>query len=307
MRHIPVLLDEVVKSFNEVKINTFVDTTLGGGGHARALLQCHPEIKLYLGIDQDKEALKLAKENLSEWKGKLKMVVGNFGNLEKILEQEKINSADGFLFDIGVSSMQLDEAQRGFSFSKEAFLDMRMDRDQELTAEKVVNTFSEKELEKIFWEYGEERLAGKIAKKIIEKRKEKKIKTTFDLVKIVEEVKRRRGKTHPATLVFQALRIYVNDELTNLERGLKAAIHHLSSEGRIAIISFHSLEDRIIKDLFKTEAKKSHVNIYRTKKSLSLWEILTKKPITPSYVEIKKNPRSRSAKLRIIEKRRDNE
>jgi 16S rRNA (cytosine1402-N4)-methyltransferase len=303
MSHLPILVTEVVKCFNEVKIDTFVDGTLGGGGHAKAILQSHPEINRYIGIDQDREALNIAYKNLQSWKEKIKLVEDNFGHLEKILEKEKIGQAEGFLFDIGVSSMQLDEVERGFSFSKEAYLDMRMDRRNGLTAEEVVNSLSERELEKIFWEYGEERAAEKIAKKIVERRKEKRIETTFDLVKIIEEVKKKRGRIHPATLIFQALRIYVNDELVHLKRGIEVAIDRLSIGGRIAIISFHSLEDRIVKDMFRDEAKKNHVNIYRQKVKLPKLAILTKKPITPSYKEIKDNPRSRSAKLRIVEKK----
>lgn len=302
MRHIPVLLDEVLKSFDGLKINTFVDATLGAGGHGKAILENHPEIKIYIGIDQDESALRLAKSNLEPFIEKTRFVKGNFGILEEILKKEKVEKAEGFLFDIGVSSMQLDDPRRGFSFSKEGLLDMRMDQSRNLTADTVVNTFSEKELEKIFWEYGEERAAKKVAKAIVESRKEKRLSTTTALAALIEKVKGKGGKIHPATLSFQALRIYVNDELNVLKNAIGVAIDHLAVGGRIGVISFHSLEDRIVKDLFKEAAKKSHVNPYTKVEERPKIKILTKKPITASFKEKKNNPRSRSAKLRVGEK-----
>lgn len=302
MSHMPVLSDEVVQSFAGLKICTFIDATLGAGGHAKAILDAHPEIKSYIGIDQDEEALKLAKRNLLPFIEKMGFVKGNFGGLEEILKKRGIKEAEGFLFDIGVSSMQLDDPSRGFSFSKEGCLDMRMDRSKGLTAEIVVNTFSEKELEKIIWEYGEEREAKKIAKAIVSERQKKRVATTLSLAKIIEKVKGRRGKIHPATLTFQALRIYVNDELGVLKSALEIAIDRLASDGRIGVISFHSLEDRIVKELFKKAAKRGHVNAYAKERDRPKIKILTKKPIRASFKEKKENPRSRSAKLRVGEK-----
>lgn len=302
MKHIPVLLNEVVASFKDLKIRTFVDGTVGLGGHAKELLSSHEEIERFIGLDQDIEALKIAEKKLSSFGRKVELKNKNFSKLDEVLNLEKIKEVDGFLFDIGVSSIQLDEAERGFSFSKDAFLDMRMDRSSELTAEKIINNFSEKELEKIFFEYGEELLASKIARKIVEERQEKRISTTRQLADLIEKVVYKKKKIHPATLVFQALRIFVNDELNVLKKGINLAIDFLSSKGRIAVICFHSLEDRIVKQMFSEAAKKTHVNIYKQPKPLQRLKIITKQPITATREEMQNNPRSRSAKLRVAEK-----
>lgn len=306
MKHIPVLLDEVIDHFKDLEIKIFCDCTLGNAEHAKAILKNHSEIKTFIGIDQDLEALKLAKSNLAEFKEKVQLFHDNFKNIDLILEKEKIKKVDGFLFDIGVSSMQLDEKERGFSFRNDGPLDMRMNKEQKLTAETVVNEASQKELEKIFREFAEEKRWKQAASKIVEERKKKRITTTKELADILSGCCFRKPKIHPATLAFQGLRIYVNDELTVLQQALEKAIDKLAVGGRIAVISFHSLEDRIVKELFKANAKKTHSNIYRMKEeSESKLKILTKKPIKPSNKEIKNNPRSRSGILRVAEKVKD--
>lgn len=287
MKHIPVLLNEVLSVFEGLEIGTFFDGTLGAGGHASAILQAHPEIKRYLGCDRDPTALELAKARLEPFGKKVELVRSPFADLENVLDEKKIPQIDGFLIDVGVSSMQFDEVARGFSFKGDAPLDMRMDPDSRLTAEEVINRFSEKELARIFFEYGEERRSRQVAKAVVEARKKKKIRTTKELVEIITPVAT-KGKLHPATLVFQALRIVVNDELGQLERGLQAAMKRVAPGGRIAVISFHSLEDRIVKNLLRSDRED--------------WKVLTKKPIIPTDEETKKNPRSRSAKLRAAER-----
>lgn len=287
MKHIPVLVQGVLRVFEEKNIRFFFDGTLGAGGHARAILEAHPEIERYVGCDRDPKALALAKKNLAELGKKVEAVHDSFGDAPQILESLGIECIDGFLVDAGVSSMQLDERERGFSFLGDAPLDMRMNPEGDLTAEEIVNRYPEVELARIFFEYGEERRSRPVAKAIVAARKKRRIRTTGELVEIIKPVAT-RGRLHPATLVFQALRIAVNDELGQLERGIEAAIEKLCPGGRIAMISFHSLEDRIVKTKFR-EARET-------------LQILTKKPIGPSVEEMRLNPRSRSAKLRAAEK-----
>ncbi len=282
MTHIPVLMREVLDVFAECKLRTFFDGTLGAGSHAEAILKAHPEIECYIGCDRDPRALELASKRLEPWKSKVEFVRGRYS--ERVAEVE--GCIDGFLIDIGVSSMQLDEMERGFSFRGEAPLDMRMDPEDELTAAMIVNRYPEKDLAKIFFEYGEERKSRQIARAIVEARRKKPIRTTKDLVQIISPFKG-RGKLHPATLVFQALRIVVNDELEELKRCLDIAISKLCKKGRLAVISFHSLEDRIVKFKLRSESQRL--------------KILTKKPICPTVQEMRENRRSRSAKLRAAE------
>jgi 16S rRNA (cytosine1402-N4)-methyltransferase len=282
MNHIPVLTREVLEVFAEQKLSIFFDGTLGAGGHAKAILEAHPEIERYIGCDRDPRAHQLAKEILAPWGGKVVFVRGSYA--DEIANVE--GCIDGFLIDIGVSSMQLNEKERGFSFQGDAQLDMRMDPEGDLTAEIIVNRYPEVELARIFHEYGEERRSRQVAKAIVEARRKKRIRTTSELVEIIKPIAQ-RGKLHPATLCFQALRIAVNDELGQLERGLDRAIQKLCPGGRIAVISFHSLEDRIAKNHLRDAKERIR--------------ILTKKPIGPSAEEIKSNPRSRSAKLRAGE------
>lgn len=282
MTHIPVLMREVLEVFAGKDLRIFFDGTLGAGGHARAILEAHPEIERYIGCDRDPRAHELAGEVLKPWREKVEFVRGSYADQVK----EIAGCIDGFLIDIGVSSMQLDERQRGFSFMGDAPLDMRMDPDGPLTAEMIVNRYGEVELARIFYEYGEERRSRQVAKAIVEARRKRRIRTTGELVEIIKPVAT-RGRLHPATLVFQALRIAVNDELGQLERGLDAAIKKMCSGGRIAVISFHSLEDRIVKN--------------RLRDAKDRLKILTKKPIGPSAEEMRANPRSRSSKLRAAE------
>lgn len=288
--HIPVLRREVLQVFEKTTIRCFFDGTLGAGGHAQALLEAHPEIERYIGCDRDPTALSLAQKVLAPWKEKIEWIHGDYADLPRYLKERKIAALDGFLIDIGVSSMQLDQRERGFSFMGDAPLDMRMNPEGELTAEIIVNQYPEKELARILYEYGEEHRSRQVAKAIVEARRKKRIRTTSQLVEIVKPVAT-RGRLHPATLVFQALRIVVNDELGQLEKGLSGAIDHLAPRGRIAVISFHSLEDRIVKNRLRDEKDRL--------------EVLTKKPIGPSEEEMRQNPRSRSAKLRAAEKRED--
>jgi 16S rRNA (cytosine1402-N4)-methyltransferase len=287
LKHIPVLLSEVLSVFEGRELRTFFDGTVGAGGHASALLEAHPEIERYLGCDRDPVALELAKSRLAPWGEKVELIRGSYADLPRILREKKGSPLDGFLIDVGVSSMQLDDVERGFSFRGNAPLDMRMDPEGELTAEEIVNRFSEKELARIFFEYGEERRSRQVAKAIVEARRKRRIRTTEELVAIVSPVAT-KGKLHPATLVFQALRIVVNDELGQLERGIRAAMEQMAPGGRIAVISFHSLEDRIVKNQLRSDR--------------AGWKVLTKKPIGPTAEESRINPRSRSAKLRAAEK-----
>lgn len=288
MAHVPVLLEQVLKVFENVPIRVFFEGTVGAGGHARAILEAHPEIERYLACDRDPAAHALASAHLAPWGEKVEWIRGPYADLEEYLDERKIGEIDGFLIDIGVSSMQIDTRERGFSFLGDAPLDMRMDPESSLTAERIVNEMSEKELARIFFEYGEERRSRQVARAIVEARRKRRIRTTAELVAIVKPVTI-WGKLHPATLVFQALRIVVNDELGQLKRGLEAAIKRTGEGGRIAAISFHSLEDRIVKNTFRDARDQL--------------EILTKKPLGPTDVEIKENPRSRSAKLRAAEKK----
>lgn len=282
MKHVPVLMREVLEVFADKKLSVFFDGTLGAGGHAKAILEAHPEIERYIACDRDPRAHELAEKNLAPWREKVEFLRGNYAD-----EVERVEGCiDGFLIDIGVSSMQLDERERGFSFMGDAPLDMRMDPEGKLTAEMIVNRYSEKELARIFHEYGEERRSRPVAKAIVEARKKRRIRTTSELVEIIRPVAT-KGKLHFATLVFQALRIVVNDELGQLERGIGAAIKKLCPGGRIAVISFHSLEDRIVKNQLR-DAK-------------GILKVLTKKPIGPSDEEMRANPRSRSSKLRAGE------
>lgn len=296
--HTSVLRDEVVAAFKTTSIRVFFDGTVGAGGHAEAILQEHPEIERYLACDKDPKAHAIAKERLSGWGKKVEWIRGSYSHLDNFLDERGIENIDGFLIDVGVSSMQLDEAQRGFSFRFEGPLDMRMDPENELTAEIIVNEYPKEELARIFWEYGEERQSRRAADAIVYARKKKRIQTTAELVEIVKPVLR-WGSIHPATLIFQALRIAVNDELGELEKGIEAAIRRLAVKGRLAAISFHSLEDRIVKHRLKEMQWRASK---RGTSSSGCLDILTKKPIVPSEEECRANPRSRSAKLRIAEK-----
>ena len=278
--HTPVLLKEVVALLQPHRGGVYVDATLGGGGHATELLQASAPDGRLIGLDRDEEALVASRERLKEWGARVELVRANFGELEETLMNVGLTAVDGIVFDLGVSSRQFDEPTRGFSFQREGPLDMRMDRNTGQTARDVLNTASEKELADIFYLYGEERRSRSIAKRIVAARP---IETTVQLADLVGP---RHGRIHPATRVFQALRIYVNDELGNLKRGLESASRVVKSGGRIAVISFHSLEDRIVKRYFK---------------ETPTLRIITRKPVTAAEEELETNPRARSAKLRVAE------
>jgi len=292
--HRPVLLKESVDLLTGNGGRIYVDCTLGLGGHAKEILSRRKDIFL-VGLDRDEEALELARENLKEYEGRFVLYKANFADLDLVLKEEGIARVDGFLFDLGVSMYQL-KSERGFSFQIEAPLDMRMDKSQSLTAYRVVNEYSEKKLAEIISKYGEERFAKRIAKAIVKRRKEKPIRTTLELAEIISSAvppSYRYGRIHPATKTFQAIRIEVNKELENLKVALEKTPQHLNLKGRLVVISFHSLEDRIVKRFLKEMEKEG------------IFRILTKKPITPSEEELKQNPASRSAKLRSAEKIKD--
>ncbi len=287
--HTPVLLEESTEILLENKGKLYLDCTLGLGGHARRILERNPEA-FVIGIDKDEEAIELAKENLKEFEGRFSIYKADFAYLDEVLKAEGVDKVDGILFDLGVSMLQL-RSERGFSFQVDAPLDMRMDREQSLTAYKVVNEYTERELERILREYGEEKFSKKIARAIVQRRKKKPIETTKELAEVVISVyppPLRHGRIHPATRTFQAVRIEVNRELESLKTALEKTPSLLNPGGRLVVISFHSLEDRIMKRFFK-----EHSDAFR---------VLTKKPLTPSEEEVRMNPASRSAKLRAGER-----
>jgi len=293
VHHYSVLKNEVLNFFEQKETDNqyIVDATLGGGGHSEAILERFPDIKI-IGIDKDDYALNYAEERLKKFQNRIIFVKSSFKDIDKVLKDLNIETVGGIIFDFGVSHFQL-KLPRGFSFQREEPLDMRMDTSQDLDAYYVVNYYQEWQLEKILKEYGEEKFAKKITKEIIKRRQKEKIKTTKQLADIIYNVyppKLRHRKIHPATKTFQAIRIEVNNELEEIELALKKSVELLDKGGIIQAISFHSLEDRIVKNIFK-DAKK-----------LKKLEILTKKPITPTKEEIKENPPSRSAKLRVAKR-----
>jgi 16S rRNA (cytosine1402-N4)-methyltransferase len=289
MSHIPVLPKEVLEYLDPQPNQNFIDATLGNGGHASMILErTAPNGKL-LGIDQDPEQIKNCK--LGSLRKRVICPCDNFSNLKKIVKENDFPLADGILFDLGMSSWHVDESGKGFSFQKKEPLDMRYSLQNQLNAEKIVNFWSKQDLERIFKDYGEEHFASQIAQEIIECRKFKTINNTLQLVEVIRRAvpaSYQHQKTHFATRTFQALRIAVNDELASLEKALLQIPEVLKKDGRVVVISFHSLEERIVKNFFKANQ--------------NLFKILTKKPVEPSYEELKSNPRSRSAKLRAAQK-----
>ncbi|MDP2631583.1 MAG: 16S rRNA (cytosine(1402)-N(4))-methyltransferase RsmH [Candidatus Uhrbacteria bacterium] len=280
--HIPVLAKEVLNGLNLSSGDTILDATLGLGGHATLILNEVGKTGRLIGFDKDVRNLEIAQKALSGFDN-VTYVHDSFGNIE----QRELQHIDSALFDLGISSPHVDDPSRGFSFRNEGPLDMRYDQTQDLTAETIVNSWSQEELEDLFRIYGEEPRAREIAKTITHARRKNRILTTAALASLVEGVVRRSGRLHPATRIFQALRMEVNDELGEIERGIPAVVNLLKSGGRIAVISFHSLEDRLVKQLFKTN---------------SALNIITKKVIQASFEEKRSNPRARSAKLRVAEK-----
>ena len=286
--HLPVMLNEIDQYLITKDTGYYADCTFGGGGHSLYLLNKYKNINI-IAFDQDKDSLKRFNENpeLQKFKNRIIFCHDNFRNIEKVLKNLNISKINGLLADLGVSSKQLDDKTRGFSFNSDNILDMRMNKDQELTAYKIVNTFSKEKLQDIFFKYGEESFSKQIAQKIVEERIKGNIKTCNQLKDIVCKIKWNKSKINPATKIFQALRIYVNDELGSLQEMLNSIPNILNTGTRAAILTYHSLEDRLVKQIF------------RENKSLKL---INKKVIIATEEEIKNNPRSRSAKLRVAEK-----
>ena len=307
MEHVSVLLDECIRYLNIKPDGIYVDGTLGMGGHSEAIASRLTTGRL-IAIDRDDRALAYAGKRLERFGTRVTLRKGNFSDLGALLDSAGVETADGMLFDLGVSSPQLDVAERGFSYSQDAPLDMRMDESAPLTAGEILNGWSEAELRSIFWRYGEERYAGRIAAAIVERRETAPIRSTGELVDIIRKTMPAaalREKQHPAKRCFQALRIAVNDELGSLERMLEQAPDRLAPGGRLLVISFHSLEDRIVK-----EAIRKRENGCTCPKDFPVCTCgfvqtlrsVTRKPVTPSQKETERNPRARSAHLRIAEK-----
>ena len=300
--HIPVLLSETISLLQPEKGGLYIDGTVGAGGHSAGILaETAPNGKL-LGFDRDPEAIQFASQRLSQFNGRATLIVANYAQMAEIAPEQGFHAVDGILLDIGISSRQLDNYQRGFSFQHEGPLDMRFNPNVGQPAEALINNLTEAELAEIFWRYGEERHSRRIAKAIVLARP---LFTTKALATVIAKtVRGRRGK-HPATLVFQALRIVVNDELNALADGINAGIHLLKSGGRMVIISFHSLEDRIVKQTFRQLSKKCvcpPTQPICTCDKQPQVKLITRKVVRPTEEEISRNPRSRSAKLRSVEK-----
>jgi len=290
--HLPVLIEQVIEFLDPHPDGIYVDCTLGGAGHALKILERSSPTGRLIGIDRDGEAIEEAHIRLKPYEARTTLIHGNFSDLRDILRELNISKVEGIVMDLGVSYQQLIDEKRGFSFQSEGPLDMRMDRTQRETASKLINTLSGEELEGILRRYGEGRWGRKIAKAIVRHRQKTPIVTTTQLRDIISSaVLKPPRRIHPATKAFQAIRIAVNDELNNLEKAIRDGIPLLRSGGRLCILSFHSLEDRIVKESFR-----------QYEKLTGLITIITKKPIAPSKGEISENPRARSAKLRVAER-----
>jgi 16S rRNA (cytosine1402-N4)-methyltransferase len=303
--HKSVLLEEVVEALQPRSGEKYADGTIGGGGHAAAILEASaPDGRLW-GMDRDGDALEAAQQRLAPYAGRFELRRGNFSELAEWIPPA---SCAGIVLDLGVSSAQLDWSERGFSFNSDGPLDSRMDQRQPMTAADLVNTASEQELAKILWEFGEERQSRRFAKAIVEQRKAKRFTTTKELADLIERLAPRQGKrTHPATQVFQALRIATNDELGSLRRGLEAAVKILQPGGRLAVITFHSLEVRLLKEFgnertrdYAIEGEVDVPELRKPRKPELRW--VQRKAIQPGEAELNANPRSRSAQLRVLEK-----
>ena len=301
--HQPVLYKEIIHALQPRNGGRYVDGTLGAGGHARGILEASAPDGQLLGLDVDPQALALARKTLAPYEQRIHLAQASYTSLSAQLAQLQWDAVDGIVLDLGASSMQFDTPERGFSFMHDAPLDMRFGPSALQTAADLVNKLSERELADLIYQYGEERESRKIARAIV---KARPLHTTRELVAVIESVSPRRGdRVHPATRTFQALRIAVNEELASIEEVLPQAVTGLRSGGRLVVISFHSLEDRIVKDFFREHSKDlinpPYEQIYEVELKATLKEV-TRKPITPSDEEIKNNPRARSAKLRIAEK-----
>lgn len=285
--HKPVLVEKVLEFLMVKPDGVYVDATLGGGGHTERILEKLSPTGVLIGIDADMDAVEYSKKRFGE---KIFIFRSNFSHLPEILSLKNILSIDGILFDLGISSFQIDNPQKGFSFSKNGVLDMRFDKRQKIDARYIVNNYSEFDLASIIYKYGEEKHSRKIAKKIVNERVINPINTTSELSSIIESVVGKKFLNKTLARVFQALRIEVNQELETLRKALETSIELLNTSGRIVVISYHSLEDRIVKNIFKMLSQKKMLNI------------LTKRPVIPDFTELLENPRSRSAKLRAAEK-----
>jgi 16S rRNA (cytosine1402-N4)-methyltransferase len=286
--HVPVMKEEVLKNLNVKNYGIYVDSTIGLGGHAEGILRLANDCTL-IGIDRDDKAIEIARERLNKYQH-VHLIQETLSNITTVVGNLGYNKVSGIFLDLGISALHLKSEGRGFSFLKDEPLDMRMDRRQSLTAEIVVNKYSEKDLADILWRYGEERYSRRIAKAIIGSRRKQRISSCRSLSGIIEKSIRRRGRIHPATRTFQALRIEVNTELEELPTAIEEGADLLDAGGRFCILSYHSLEDRIVKNAFKKLAKEG------------LFNIITKKPLVPGQQERRSNPSSRSAKLRVGEK-----
>ena len=305
--HVSVLLNECIENLNIKPDGIYVDGTMGGAGHSLEIVKKLSEKGILIGIDRDEEALAVAEERLKDFNN-VKYVHDNHDNIDDIIKNLNIKGVDGILLDLGVSSYQIDEKTRGFTYMDDGPLDMRMDKSQKLTAEYIVNNYKEQDLARIIFEYGEEKFSRKIARNICEYRKNKKIETTGELVKIIEKSipgKFREKNSHPAKRTFQAIRIEVNNEIEPLYNTIKNSITALNSKGRLCVITFHSLEDRMVKKAYVDAEGKCTCPKdlpYCVCGNVSLGKIITKKPILPTEKEMQENSRSRSAKLRVFEK-----
>jgi 16S rRNA (cytosine1402-N4)-methyltransferase len=301
--HQPVLYKEIIHALQPRNRGSYVDGTVGAGGHARGILEASAPDGQLLGLDVDPQALALARETLAPYEQRVHLAQASYTTLSAQLQNLQWDSVDGIVLDLGASSMQFDTPERGFSFQNDAPLDMRFGPHALQTAADIVNTFDERELADLIYEYGEDRDSRKIARAIVNKRP---LQTTRELVAVIEAVSPRRGdRVHPATKTFQALRIAVNDELASIKAVLPQAVASLNVGGRLAVISFHSLEDRIVKEFFREQSKTlvnpPYEQLYAVERPAIIKEV-TRKPIVPSDEETKDNPRARSAKLRIAEK-----
>jgi 16S rRNA (cytosine1402-N4)-methyltransferase len=301
--HKPVLYQEIIHALQPQNAGRYVDGTVGAGGHALGILQASAPNGKLLGFDVDSNALAIARQTLANYADRIHLVQASHITLSEQLAKLQWNSIDGIVLDLGASSMQFDNAERGFSFMQDGPLDMRFGINAVMSADEIINSFDEKELADIIFKYGEDRDARKIAKAIVMNRP---LHTTGQLVAVIEKASPRKGdKTHPATQTFQALRIAVNDELVAVEKTLPQAVTSLRRGGRCAVISFHSLEDRIVKEYFRDQSKEiknpPYEKIYEQERE-AIIKIINKKPIVATEEEIKENPRARSAKLRVIEK-----
>jgi 16S rRNA (cytosine1402-N4)-methyltransferase len=294
IKHYPVMYREVIDQLSLSGKKLVVDCTVGMGTHSQKILEAMPADGMLIGIDKDEESLNIARERLRNFNGRFNLVKSDFSHLDEVVASLGVGKVDGFLFDLGISTYQLSNPERGFSFLREGPLDMRMDREAYLSAADLIGTLSEGELSDIFYKFGEERYSRRIAAAVVAKRKAQPIATTTGLAQLVAAsvpAKMRHGRIHPATRIFQALRIAVNRELDIIESSIRKAVDLLNANGRIAVISFHSLEDRIVKFTFKDLAARGII------------DLAVKKPLVPGDLELSENNASRSAKLRVAIKR----